>query len=733
MKPFIFHSFCVLAVLCAVNHAFSASLEILNSETPAEKIRALDGAVFQVTEEGVLLETQGAQKQGKTVFPGIAVVGEWDIREFNAVEIVVEHRDTKTRLPLRVRLAGDAGNWENLGGTENAYILPAEVSKRGTETALLPIMKKKFNTTGMRRTPWDGQAVSDTLNGTKITSVGVYMTKPLLDWKWAVKKITLKKVDWKAIQEEEGTSAKPKPFQHPTAQDYYRYFDANPVWEKMTETEFFPFIDRYGQFKHKEWPGKIHTDAELQCARETEEEDLRKNPGPKDWDEFGGWEAGPKLTATGKFRTEKIDGKWWLVTPTGHLYWSHGPVRINASSAVTPLDGRKHYFAELPEESSPLAEFYHTNDAVLKGLYDVRGIQETYDFSSANAFRKYGGADWWEKYADMAHRRLRSWGMNTIANSSDVRIALQNRTPFCDRLSMEKAPYLEGSVAEAAWWPFSDPFHPKFREEIKNQILAHKAEMESPYCIGFFVDNEINWGMRNSLGIWTLKSPKEQPAKQVFVACLQEKYGTIEKLNAAWGGNYNSWENLLETKTAPPLGASEDCAEFSSATVREYFSVIRDEFRKNAPGTLYLGCRYAGGADAHFLKIAAEYCDAFSFNLYRFTLDDFRLPEGIDMPILVGEFHFGALDRGMMHWTLIGVENQTARGQAYFDYTASALRHPNFVGVHWHQYAEQATSGRFDGENFQNGFVDVCDTPYSETITKIREIGYQMYPYRYGK
>jgi len=36
------------------------------------------------------------------------------------------------------------------------------------------------------------------------------------------------------------------------------------------------------------------------------------------------------------------------------------------------------------------------------------------------------------------------------------------------------------------------------------------------------------------------------------------------------------------------------------------------------------------------------------------------------------------------------------------------------------------------GEDFQNGFVDVCDTPYPETIAAIREVGYKLYELRRG-
>jgi hypothetical protein len=156
---------------------------------------------------------------------------------------------------------------------------------------------------------------------------------------------------------------------------------------------------------------------------------------------------------------------------------------------------------------------------------------------------------------------------------------------------------------------------------------------------------------------------------------------------------------------------------------------VRAEFKAVAPQTLYFGCRFAGSTEAA-VRMAGKYCDIVSYNIYRHTLDEFKLPEGVDKPILVGEFHFGALDRGLFHPTLVGVADQGARGRAYAAYVKSALRHPNFVGVHWHQFGDQPTTGRFDGENFQNGFVDVCDTPYAETIAGIREVGYKLYEIR---
>jgi hypothetical protein len=40
------------------------------------------------------------------------------------------------------------------------------------------------------------------------------------------------------------------------------------------------------------------------------------------------------------------------------------------------------------------------------------------------------------------------------------------------------------------------------------------------------------------------------------------------------------------------------------------------------------------------------------------------------------------------------------------------------------------TTCRFDGENYNVGFIDVCDNPYTELIEKVKETTYSMYDYR---
>ena len=91
---------------------------------------------------------------------------------------------------------------------------------------------------------------------------------------------------------------------------------------------FYPFIDRYGQYVHQDWPDKIHSDADF--AKRLDKEKRSLKPRIADWNKWGGWRKGPQLKPTGFFRTEKYQGKWFLVDPDGRLFFSHG---INA---ITP-------------------------------------------------------------------------------------------------------------------------------------------------------------------------------------------------------------------------------------------------------------------------------------------------------------------------------------------------------------------------------------------------------------
>ncbi len=497
-----------------------------------------------------------------------------------------------------------------------------------------------------------------------------------------------------------------------------------PEWIKRKDVSIFPIIDRYGQYIHANWPGKIEAEEDFRRWQAREQEDLALHPGPKDWNRFGGWTKGPRFPATGHFYPIKHEGNWWLVDPEGCLFWSHGVDCVRATTATTPITDRLHYFAELPERQGPFAGFFGRSGWAPHGYYAGKGVYETFCFSGANLLRKYG-PQWETIYRPLVHRRLRSWGLNTIGNWSGSEIYQLRQTPYVVNLSSGRRP-IEGSTGY--WGKFPDPFAPDFITPLRQAMEREKTtSADDPWCLGYFVDNELSWGDELSLAVATLISPADQPAKKVFVDYLREKYQIIDNLNAAWGSSYNSWESLLESTTAPDrTRAREDLGQFYSRIASEYFRRIREVIKTYAPKKLYLGCRFAWVND-RAIRAAAEICDVVSFNRYDIDLVDFRLPPGVDRPVIIGEFHFGALDRGMFHPGLQEVATQAERAEAYCRYVISAVRHPAIVGTHWFQYQDQATTGRGDGENYQIGFVDVCDTPYPEIVAASRFVADRIY------
>ena len=490
-----------------------------------------------------------------------------------------------------------------------------------------------------------------------------------------------------------------------------------PPEELATQKNFFPFIDRFGLYKHVNWTGKVNDEQDLKNAIQKEQNEFDLIPEPEERTRFGGWLSGPTLEATGHFRTEKVNGKWWLVDPEGHLFWSHGVTCVGFDGANTRVSGRENFFESLPDENDPL-----------HNCFSNPGEEINFNFSHANLYRKYG-SDWKMKSTVNILKRLKSWGINSFGNWSDPEIYLfsENRVAYTVAIS-PRWPKIDGNNKK-----FPDVFNPDFQNSVAKALQNNGIKMkDDPFCIGYFVDNELSVsGLTNSL----MKQPSQGFAKQMFVNYLKGKYQTVRNLNQNWETNFSDWSDV-EKQTELPLLANEDCKAFDLQILDQYYKICREEVKKMAPNKLYLGSRLHthyypdDQSEVEIIKIAARYSDVVSFNRYRFSAEDLILPDGIDKPIIIGEFHFGALDRGPFHTGLRSVANQQQRAEAYYHYVKGAISNPQIVGTHWFQYSDQAFTGRGDGENFQIGFIDICDNPYPEIVDAARKIGYRMYQER---
>lgn len=697
---------CLLSALCGALRAQGADSSVLyDASTPVDSIR-LQGVEVAKDADGALLIKNG----DKDPWPGIHFEGKWDLSAYDAIQFKLRSA-SKAPISLHVRFDFEKSDPIKLTGiiTENVELQPGEsktfsVSMRAP---LNPDVRERLF--AMRGKP--GGIKTDSYSKDDAT---------IYDWS---KVVAIRPFE---TQNKRGDSWVLERVEAISVSD-----DEKPEYLSWGPDKFFPMIDEFGQFKHKDWPGKTHSLDELRAQVEIEDKELTERQ-PAEFDEFGGWKNGPKFEATGSFRTQKIDGFWYLVDPIGNLFWSNGIDCVGFGNGVTPLTDREFYFdATIPrvyEANDPLGVFVGKSGHSVNNYYAGRGEYTTYNFTAANLYKKFG-PDWYERSCQLAQRRLRSWGLNTIGNWSDGHIAQIAKTPYVATVGTN-APSIEGS--SGYWGKFIDPFDPAFPVGIRKALESQKERTaEDPYCIGYFVDNEISWGEKGSLARAALVSPAKQAAKQAYVDWLKTKYEAIEKFNAAWGVQVESWDWLRANplKTPENDAATADSDAFYTVICEKYFAEIVAAIREVAPKKLYLGCRFAWTND--LARAAAQkYCDVVSYNFYQREVGSFKPVEGEDKPVMIGEFHFGALDRGLFHTGLVPCKDQNDRAKAYEKYVTSALSNPWIVGAHWFQYGDQATTGRFDGENYQIGFVDICDRPYAETIEASRRVGYNMYETR---
>ncbi len=512
-------------------------------------------------------------------------------------------------------------------------------------------------------------------------------------------------------------------------------------------------VDRFGQFTREEWPGKVSSDEMLKQQAQDERERLKAGSEAA-LDDFAGWKGGPEEEATGYFRTERRDGRWWLVTPVGSLFFSLGVGVIQTEAVATYIEGREHLFETLPSLDGPLARhFGEGNNAGDNPVGQARAFARGrwFNFYTANLERKYG-PDWKGVWPQVTLDRLRAWGFNTVANWSDAAVT-QAKDSRGRRLPYVYSLWYGGEFARvgtaADWWgPMPDPFDPRFAQVVEQWLEPKLQERSSdPYLLGYFVDNELSWAMgrnskkdreRFSLVYGVLQQRHKSPAKAAWCAALKERY-TIGQLNDAWKTQFSSWENWLDEPFFPPEEIPEpmrsDFSAFSQAYAEKYFGTLADIIRRHDPNHLYLGARFSSFAKEHVQGCAAH-CDVVSFNLYAPDLEgagDWSFLEKVKKPVIVGEFHFGATDRGLFGAALIPVGSQEERGKGYARYLHSLARHPSFVGAHWFQYIDQPLTGRlFDGENYNVGFVSVADTPYPELTRAATAANSEVYRLRLG-
>lgn len=468
-------------------------------------------------------------------------------------------------------------------------------------------------------------------------------------------------------------------------------------------------VDTFGQKKITDWVGKTNNIDELKAhlLREYEKE----TQVPDDCSAYGGW-LGKKFEATGFFALEKDDKRYWLKDPDGYAFFSAGLDCVGVDGDCN-LTGIEAFCDDLPEIGTP---------GWAKPPF---GDETFFSWHKYNLYRIFGES-WYEAWTKITKRRLIEWGENTVACWSDMRFIKNSNLPYVH--------ILHGfpRTTKNIFRDFPDVFSPEYKEESTKWAQQMHKLKDDKNMIGYFMSNEPNWAFADNLNIAavTLESGENFKSKEFIVNSLKERYKAVSTFNSAWGTSLTAFEDLYTPIIKEKLNktALDDLMEISAEMIREFIKVPALALKEVDKNHLNLGMRYAWVANKT-VTAGCEYFDVFSFNCYRH--DPYgsiqHIVDLVDMPVMIGEFHFGALDRGLDATGIQGVASQEDRAKAYRYYMHRCASHPYCLGAHYFTLNDQGYLGRFDGENYQIGFVDVCNREYPEIVESAKKANREVY------
>ncbi|WP_327420118.1 hypothetical protein OG763_02665 [Streptomyces sp. NBC_01230] len=466
-------------------------------------------------------------------------------------------------------------------------------------------------------------------------------------------------------------------------------------------------VDRYGQYLHQDWPGKVVSDEQLRSEYAEEATRLAHvAPDRIRYDRYGGLKELGRHKATGYFRLEQIDGRWWFVTPDGHLFvlkavdafspqeWGYGTWWKNPDGTLIDL------FEELPDPVR-FASCYTEDD---KG--------HVVSFLRANLARKYGD-DYRPKWRETVAKRMIDWGFNAQGKwTLDTEVVM----PY-----LAQAP-TPPDVIRVLWG--IDPFDPDFSAKLDRTFDLHRNRKD-PWLIGYFFENERGWS--RDVVAEVVKRDSTLAAKTAFVRYLADTYGDdVDRVNIVLGTDAKSFHALRDTPINIARVPAADVTAFITLASKTYFRKVRKAIHKQDPHHLFLGGSLVPTwrTSPEWNVGGRDYLDAISFDWYSTSVDYLRQYEGYGKPILTLEFSFMFPERGMTAANAATTAtSQQDRGEKYRAFVEAQAGSHAFVGFAWFSAYDQAVTRKPGAtEAFNVGLTNQQDQPYYDMLDIMREV-----------
>lgn len=508
--------------------------------------------------------------------------------------------------------------------------------------------------------------------------------------------------------------------------DEFMFTDAEPDYPVGNKV----MVDEIGQWKAVDFKDKF-TDADAMTQYLKSEASKAVPERESDsLSHFGGIKA-KKYDATGYFRTQFDDERWFLVDPQGYAFYSIG-IDIIGAGIGGNVDGIKQLHEWLPNEDDPVYTKAWIQADYIQDIRSETGLSSSnlFDFGTANLIKTFG-KDWHQKWSDITARRLIEWNVNTVGNWSDMDFARSSKTPYV--MPMEKFPV----TTKRIFRDFPDVYSEEYAKKaaiFAQQLATYK---DDPYLIGYFMNNEPGWAYIPTINLAEelLSKGDGFVSKDKLIEFLTQQYkNDIQVFNKAWNTEFSQFSDLnTPIRRAAKLSeiAAADLQVFSTMLLEEYIRVPVVATKKVDPNHLNMGMRWASSALKQKWRFAgSQYLDVFSMNNY--TDDptkrlDIAAEFSGGKPVLIGEFHHGSMEGGHPTYGARWTKTEAERAIAYQYYAEKAAAHPNSIGIHYFAYNDDPVLGRFDGENFHHGFVTTAHKPYSDFIEGYKKANKGLY------
>lgn len=397
---------------------------------------------------------------------------------------------------------------------------------------------------------------------------------------------------------------------------------------------------------------------------------------------YGGWKVWRK-DETGFFRTEKVDGRWWIIDPQGYPYIHRAVVAFNPGSSEKQ--------------------------------------KEAFD-------QKYGSM---KKWVETESKMLRQYGFNgTGAWTNDIQQYVD--TPFVytvivSPMGLYRKEHIKkfgGKYEEAGWqgyrFDLAMVFDKEFDKYVKEAIEPIKKYKDDKFLLGYFADNELPW-VFDALDRHLTKLGVNEEGHIAAKKWLEERKGK---------------DSTIEDIT------DEDRSDFMAFYFETYIQKVHNALKEADPNHMFLGCRFNQDKNRQELnnsaifKVAGKYMDIISINHYRLwepnqeRLDNWG--EWAQKPFLITEWYTKAEDSGLPNNTGAGwlVHTQEDRGLFYQNFTLGLLQNTNCVGWHWFKYMDNDPDDLTtdpSNRDSNKGVVDRYYNPYTPLLEHMKKVNSNTY------